>query len=245
VGHSLGAGVAFLVSLLLRVRYPFLVCYGYGTPGSLCDASMCRESASWMTSVVLDDDLIARLGVGSLNHLRDQVLDCIVRSKVNKTYIMQTLFKDFPASQFLYSPQDTPPSTFKDAVATFTRMMKQRNATELDRAEGGTDSENLSIPGRIVHLVKPGGNSDQAEASYKGSSSARERAPHPSRGCRNCYNCCAPCPAYLPQEVDADAFAELIISSNMAVDHFPDRYVAELQTLHKSWSGDESGVVLN
>ena len=62
--------------------------------------------------------------------------------------------------------EEAPPSLFKDAVATFTRMMKQRNATELDRAEGGTDSANLAIPGRIVHLVKPGGNSDLAEGAY-------------------------------------------------------------------------------
>ena len=54
-----------------------------------------------MTSVVLDDDLIARLGVGSLNHLRDQVLDCIVRAKVNKTYVMQTLFEtSLPRSSY-------------------------------------------------------------------------------------------------------------------------------------------------
>ena len=44
VGHSLGAGVAFLVSLLLRtIPLPGLLWLRH--PGSLCDAQLCRESA--------------------------------------------------------------------------------------------------------------------------------------------------------------------------------------------------------
>ena len=136
VGHSMGAGLAFIVTLLLQSRYPHVKCFGFGVPGALANASLCQASAEWMTSVVLDDDLISRLGVGALNHLRDQVLDCISRSKCNKTYIMQTLFKDFPVSQFLYSPDEAPQSQFRDSVTMFMRYMKQKNATELREQEG-------------------------------------------------------------------------------------------------------------
>merc|ERR1711988_1697158 len=92
---------------------------------------------------------------------------------------MQTLFKDFPVSQFLYSPDEAPQSQFRDSVTMFMRYMKQKNATELAREQGGTDSENLAVPGRILHLVKPGGNSDVADAAYigndlRGSSSRSE-----------------------------------------------------------------------
>ena len=106
--------------------------------------------------MVLDDDLISRLGVGSLNHLRDQVLDCIVRARVNKTKIMQSLFRTVDVDEFLYTPDAVPASRFKDSVDTFIRLMRQRNATELDSCDGGTRGENLTIPGRIIHLVRPG-----------------------------------------------------------------------------------------
>lgn len=225
VGHSLGAGVAFLLALLLRPQYPTLRCYGYGTPGSLADEKLSKASAAWMTSVVLDDDLISRLGVGSLNHLRDQVLDCIVRARVNKTQIMQTLFRTMDVGEFLYEPEAVPPSKFKESVDAFRRMMKQRNATELDASDGGTIGENLTIPGAIIHLVRPGGSSDIALSSRNGSGATSAQAG----------GCCSPRKPYFPREVAHEAFAELIISGNMAIDHFPDRYVDELGFLVAAW----------
>jgi predicted lipase len=36
-GHSLGAGSAVLLSLLLRKNFPTLQCYAFGTPGSVLD----------------------------------------------------------------------------------------------------------------------------------------------------------------------------------------------------------------
>ena len=280
VGHSLGAGVAFLLALLLKPAYPTLKCYGYGTPGSLVDSNLAQSSEGWMTSVVLDDDLIARLGVGSLNHLRDQVLDCIVRAKVNKTSIMQSLFRTVTSQSivtgnnihntttntgagddnagntmngigdYLYAPDAVPPSRFKDNVDTFRRLMKQRNATELSALDGGTEGENLTIPGNIIHLVRPGGSSDIAISSPTPASSGGSR--NRGRGVSSLSTagsttsatggCCSGRNAYIPQEVGSEAFAELIISGNMALDHFPDRYVDELRVLVGAWEPDSDHI---
>ena len=35
-GHSLGAGVASVLALLLRPEYPRLICYAYSPPGCIC-----------------------------------------------------------------------------------------------------------------------------------------------------------------------------------------------------------------
>lgn len=38
VGHSLGAGIATLLSVLMKRDYPSLECYSFGTPGSVVDS---------------------------------------------------------------------------------------------------------------------------------------------------------------------------------------------------------------
>jgi hypothetical protein len=41
-GHSLGAGAAAILTLLMRNQYPDLVCYGFGMPGSVLDETSCE-----------------------------------------------------------------------------------------------------------------------------------------------------------------------------------------------------------
>ena len=177
--------------------------------------------------MVLDDDLISRLGVGSLNHLRDQVLDCIVRARVNKTKIMQSLFRTVDVDEFLYTPDAVPASRFKDSVDTFIRLMRQRNATELDSCDGGTRRRKPHHSGKNHPFGEARGSSDTALASCSGvGGSAVTTQP---------AGCCFPRKPYYPREVSPEAFAELIISGNMAIDHFPDRYVDELRVLVDAW----------
>ena len=41
-GHSLGAGIAVLLTVLLRNEYPFVKCICFGTPGSVLDQQTCK-----------------------------------------------------------------------------------------------------------------------------------------------------------------------------------------------------------
>ncbi|RYH15727.1 hypothetical protein EON65_31270 [archaeon] len=43
-GHSLGAGVAVLLALLLKDAFPSLRCFAYGAPGALTDILTARGS---------------------------------------------------------------------------------------------------------------------------------------------------------------------------------------------------------
>ena len=52
-GHSLGAGVAALLSLLLRPHFPGIRCYAFSPPGALVSPSLAKTMEEWVTSVVV------------------------------------------------------------------------------------------------------------------------------------------------------------------------------------------------
>jgi sn1-specific diacylglycerol lipase len=84
VGHSLGAGVAALLAMLMKNEYPTLHCFGYGAPGSTMDAETAHEAKSYSTSIVLGDDMVSALSFHSLAVLREEVLHALVRSRCSK-----------------------------------------------------------------------------------------------------------------------------------------------------------------
>ncbi len=215
VGHSLGAGTAVLLSLLFQNIYPNLKCVAFGTPGSLVDKECAELFKDTVLSVVLDDDIIPRLGVPTINNIRHQVLESIPRSKCNKSYIMRTLFRDSTPDEYMYRSGEEPPSRFKDAVDKFLTEMKNRN-------EVVSADRELVIPGRIIHLVK--NDAQKNREDYVCTSLVSSI-------------CCCQCKSksYDVQEVSADVFAEIVISPSMALDHFPTTYVRELSRLNDDW----------
>lgn len=145
-GHSLGAGTAAVLSLLLRGKYPSLRCIAFGTPGSVFDKQLAEgirilttapiciianvvfllycylsstECQSFITSVALGNDLVCRLSFVSLCRLRNDVLDAISRARVNKMLIMQALFKEIASEDLMYPKGAEPDSKFKSGVQSF------------------------------------------------------------------------------------------------------------------------------
>jgi sn1-specific diacylglycerol lipase len=148
VGHSLGAGTAVLLSMLMKPAYPTVQCFAYGSPGSVLDEATSREVAPYITSVVLGKDLVGSLSVKNLSHLREQVLDAIARCKVNKMTVLRALFEDKTAEvdKFLHPPGTKVGSEFERMVDTYLEHMNRRSLE--------TKKVRLHISGRIIHLVK-------------------------------------------------------------------------------------------
>ena len=61
-GHSLGAGVACILSYLLKPAYPHLTCITHGTPNSVFDPITAMDCADYMTSVSNQHDVVSRMG---------------------------------------------------------------------------------------------------------------------------------------------------------------------------------------
>ena len=60
VGHSLGGGVASLLSVLLRPSFPRLRCFGFATPAVAAGEHLLALLDTCVTSVVLRNDAIPR-----------------------------------------------------------------------------------------------------------------------------------------------------------------------------------------
>ncbi|RHY27410.1 hypothetical protein DYB32_006799, partial [Aphanomyces invadans] len=105
-GHSLGAGAAVLLSIMLRPTYPALKCLALSPPGCLLSPDLALSTASFVTSVVLGKDIIARASLLSFQSLRDQVLSLIGRSKVSKTHIMRQALSWRHPDELLHASED-------------------------------------------------------------------------------------------------------------------------------------------
>ena len=195
-GHSLGAGVAVILGLLLKPIFPHLKRVTFGTPNSVFDRDTALSTTSFVTSIVLDNDIICRTSALSLAKLRNDVLDSISRAKVSKMMIMQALFKEFDPDLLLYPRGQAPASDFLTNVSEFISK-SNKNISNI------TKEVPLYIPGRIVHLIK----AEDARC------------------------CCLTRSKYTPVDAFNDDFSDIVISPNMALDHFPDVYVYACNSL--------------
>ena len=80
----------------------------YGTPGSVIDDVFAKEVKPFVTSCVLNSDLVCRLSLHSLLTIREQVLDAISRAKVSKMKIMQGMFTQLNVDELMYPPGQAP-----------------------------------------------------------------------------------------------------------------------------------------
>ncbi|XP_011410095.1 PREDICTED: sn1-specific diacylglycerol lipase alpha-like [Amphimedon queenslandica] len=91
-GHSYGAGVAALLSMLLKPVYPNLHCYAFSPPGGLISDAGISFTKSFITSVVLGTDLIPRLSLDSFQFFSKELLHEIKTCKKPKFWIFVTSF---------------------------------------------------------------------------------------------------------------------------------------------------------
>jgi len=83
-GHSLGAGCASILSLILRPSFPSVRCFAYEPPGCIFDDELSEECAGFITSFVRHDDLVPRLSYHNFETLRDEFFNAFARIKVPK-----------------------------------------------------------------------------------------------------------------------------------------------------------------
>mmetsp|Transcript_16662 Transcript_16662/g.36005 ORF Transcript_16662/g.36005 Transcript_16662/m.36005 type:complete len:726 (+) Transcript_16662:89-2266(+) len=66
VGHSLGAGIGVILSLMLKNTYPNLRCICYSPPGGLLTWELATECSEFVNSFVLDSDIVPRLSINNM-----------------------------------------------------------------------------------------------------------------------------------------------------------------------------------
>lgn len=78
-GHSLGAGIAACLGFLLKSKFQQLKCSCFSPPGCSISLNMAESSTNFITSYILDGDIIPRMSVESMKHLREDVAEMVAR----------------------------------------------------------------------------------------------------------------------------------------------------------------------
>lgn len=88
VGHSLGAGAAALLAIMLRSSYPQVRAYAFSPPRGLLSKSLYEYSKDFIVSLVLGKDVIPRLSVTNLEDLKKRILRVIAHCNKPKYKIL-------------------------------------------------------------------------------------------------------------------------------------------------------------
>jgi sn1-specific diacylglycerol lipase len=154
-GHSLGAGCAAILSLMLRPKHPNLRAHCFCPPGCTLSETAAIECEEFLTSYVNNDDIIPRLSVNSMENLRFDVVEMIARVKVPKVNVVWCYSKKYGKlsskvahSQVLYDEHEIPDSVFKQQWEKYHQLYEER------KIQRDFPDIQLFPPGRLLHIVK-------------------------------------------------------------------------------------------
>lgn len=207
VGHSLGAGVASILSLMLQDAFPGLTCLAYSPPGCVFDFELACRSEAWIKSIFVGSDLIPHSSWGSLMRLRGQMMEMLRRSKVNKAKAIRSAILNTPAEDLLY-PEDGVPETFARRQLAI-RIEQLRKQTE------GSDFLNrtpMFCPGKLLHIMR-------IDTVQEGMCSSRDEFM----------------PTWVRDRRTLHEF-DLGSSTRMALDHFPDVSASVIDRVAKEFA---------
>jgi len=215
VGHSLGSGVASILSLLLKGAFPEVTCLAYSPPGCVFDFTL-AERVEWISAVFLDADFIPHSSWRSLMKLRGQMLDMLRRAKVRKATAIRSLVTNTHVDDLLY-PEDAVPNTFARQQLELRIKALQRQALNAGDFLNRTP---LFAPGRLLHLMR-------LEVKQPG------------------FLCNTTRDEYLPVWVnDRRSLQDFALTSStrMALDHFPDVIARVIDQVASEFAGVDSAV---
>lgn len=246
VGHSLGAGIASILALLLREKFPRVRALAYSPPGCIFSREMADRSASWCTSLVPGKDAVCRLSWHSCKVLRGQLLDVLRRCKTNKVGALRAYGASprVVTRNLLYDPRDVPVEPGRVELARLIQTLAageddDSNADDGPAAKGfaaltQTQQQQRSIldrvrmypPGRVLFLAK------------------QHTRVQPSR-----FPCIPAAKSRLYSPVwirDRADILDVRVSLRMLLDHFPDFAVAHVKEclveLRRELAGERGGV---
>ncbi|XP_015785894.1 sn1-specific diacylglycerol lipase alpha isoform X2 [Tetranychus urticae] len=222
VGHSLGAGTAAILAILLKEIYPDLVCYAFSPPGGLLSLPAVEYTKHFITSVVLGKDVVPRLGLHQMESLRFDLINAIKQSKDPK---WKTIGLSFccctidPETDSLNSKESdiefgSKQESLKLDTLSITAGEKELSAHPDDSSIALTVHQPLYPPGKIIHIVRnhPKKKEASKNKSWRNIVGKKEAV-------------------YQALWVDNTEYDQIIISPVMIQDHMPDKVLEALERL--------------
>ncbi|KAL6094627.1 daglb [Pungitius sinensis] len=211
-GHSLGAGTASLLAILLRNSFPSLQCYSFSPPGGLLSKALADYSKDFVVSVVLGKDLVPRLSIPNMEDLKRKLLKIVSNCNRPKYRILlqgcwYELFggdpDDFPTEMDNRREEElTQPLLGEESLMIRHSSSYQSLASDDSPARTAAHLP-LFLPGRILHITEDG----------------------PSR--RSCFSQVR----FRADWSNEMAFRSILISPRMLADHMPDAVLQALKSL--------------
>ncbi|NXU76887.1 DGLB lipase, partial [Oreotrochilus melanogaster] len=211
VGHSLGAGTAAILAVMLRNSFPTLRCYAFSPPGGLLSKSLADYTKHFIISVIVGKDLVARLSMPNMEDLKRRIVRIVANCNRPK---YQILLRGCWYEVFGGDPDDFPTEldgrnqdALNQPLLAEESLMVHRspsyNALE-DESHPHSPPQypHLYLPGKIIHIVE--------ESSSKLWSSDTK---------------------YTARWSNETVFSSILISPKMVTDHMPDVVLKALNSL--------------
>uniref|UniRef100_A0A3P9KLF9 Diacylglycerol lipase-beta n=1 Tax=Oryzias latipes TaxID=8090 RepID=A0A3P9KLF9_ORYLA len=216
-GHSLGAGTASVLAILLRSSFPTLQCYAFSPPGGLLSKALAEYSKGFVVSIVLGKDLVPRLSIPNMEDLKKRILKMV--SNCNKPKY-RILLQGCWYELFGGDPDDFPTEmdnrreeTLRQPLLGEESLMIRHSSSYQSLASDDSPAHApvhfpLFLPGRVLHVTEDG----------------------PSR--RSCFSQVR----YRAEWSSEMAFRSILISPRMLSDHMPDIVLGALNSLTRDRS---------
>eukprot|EP00775_Hariotina_reticulata_P013185 gene13185-13316_t len=209
-GHSLGAGVAALLALHFRCRYPRVRAWCFAPPGGLMSPAAAASLKDICYSVVSGKDMIPRMSLWTVERLRDEMMLCALRCKMPKYKLLMgaALGKVWEESDVL-EPLPLQPAAAAQYRKYREEMVKER---QMDPLRVRIAREFVP-PGASSGPLKPHVPAKRAGlAAMAGSRNTMQLQPHATDGL-------------------SLIVGGMVVSRNMFADHVPDAQLAQLKRL--------------
>jgi len=196
VGHSLGAGTASLLSVMLRKDYPEVRCWAFSPPGGLLTLQAAVYCQKWITSVIVGDDMISRLSRASLEHIFDRVIYILENQHSPKCKILccstSVPYSCDEVSSLLHTPPERhviEKASLRDDPGLFVDVDLESHTDDdspliqIHKTSRGT--RKLFPPGRIMWLMKEPGSENSFVGLWKNNTNFPEIIV--SKGMMTCH----------------------------------------------------------
>jgi sn1-specific diacylglycerol lipase len=212
-GHSLGAGCAFFVGLYFRRYHKRLKCITFSPPGGLVSESLSELSRDWCISTVCGKECIPRLTLGTIEHLRDEMVHLGMYCKMSKISLLISWMTGYLWSDpdLFYSDENLP-----DEQIRWVQGYQHSLRTASEEDETLKRAEKFVPPGRVMYM-KPTGKTRRTRLGR--TKVSRE------------YTCEWTTPEALVSN-------GIILSGRMMRDHFPDYSYLVLQKIARKSTSD-------
>lgn len=229
-GHSLGAGVACLLALKLRNKFPELKVYAFATPAGLISREAAKMTESFIFTVGVGDDFVMRLGVDSIENLRTGIIQVLHASRLPKYRVVLN-----GCGYALFGvPSGDLESTWRDDIVSSgtSPLLEQRSIHTIAEATEAQDAVFVSrditqrrfskirlyTAGRILHIVNKKRTKTERKSTVSG-------------------------PGYEMRWAVAEDFMELKIMPRMVRDHLPENVYKILDTILREQRDNVSEVI--